>query len=58
MEFGHEDRRRGGDQGLSVRKSFAGADGKVIFRFEESLQPISAKTYDILHSRLAPAGKR
>jgi hypothetical protein len=46
------------DQGLSAKKSYAGADGKVMFLFEDSLKPISPKTYDILYSRLAPAKKK
>ena len=46
------------DQGLFVRKSFAGAGGKEMFRFEVSLKPISPKAYDNLQSRLAPAGTR
>jgi hypothetical protein len=45
------------DQGLSVKKSYAGADRKVRFLFEESLRAISPKTYDILYARLAPAKK-
>jgi hypothetical protein len=44
-------------QGLAVRKSYAGANGKVIFLFNELLRPISPKTYDILYARLAPAKK-
>jgi len=46
------------DQGLSAKKSYAGADGKVILLFEEALKPISPKTYDILYSKLAPAEKK
>jgi hypothetical protein len=41
-----------------VKKNFIGADGKVLFLFEESLKPVSPKTYDILYSRLAPAEKK
>jgi hypothetical protein len=46
------------DPGLSAKKCYAGADGKVLFLFEESLKPISQKTYDILYSKLAPAEKK
>jgi hypothetical protein len=46
------------DQGLSAKKTYASADGKVLFLFEDSLKPISQKTYDILYSRVAPAEKK
>jgi hypothetical protein len=46
------------DQGLTAKKTFAGADGKVIFLFAESLRPISPQTYEILYTRLAPAEKK
>jgi hypothetical protein len=46
------------DRGLSAKKRYAGADGRVVLHFEDSLRPITAKTYDILHARLAPADKK
>jgi hypothetical protein len=46
------------DQGLTAKKSFAGADGKVVVQFAESLKPISQQTYEILYTRLAPAEKK
>lgn len=46
------------EKGLSAKKTYAGPDGKVVLHFEESLAPISAKTYEILYARLAPAEKR
>ena len=42
------------DRGMSVKKTFAGVDGKVALRFEEALDSISQKTYEILYARLAP----
>ena len=46
------------ERGLSAKKTFAGADGKVAFRFDEALAPISPKTYQVLYTRLAPAEKK
>ena len=45
------------DQGLSGKKTFTGADGKVALRFEDVLTSISPKTYEILYTRLAPKAK-
>jgi len=45
------------DQGLSGKKAFTGADGKVVLRFEDVLTSISPKTYEILYTRLAPKAK-
>jgi hypothetical protein len=45
------------DQGLTGKKTFAGANGKVSLRFEDVLTSISPKTYEILHARLAPKAK-
>ena len=42
------------DRGLSAKKRFAGADGKEALLFEESLVPITQKTYEVLFARLAP----
>ena len=66
MEIGHEARRGAGtvtsedklsDEGVVAMKRFAGPDGKVVLLIEESLRPIGQKTYEILYSKLAPAGK-
>jgi hypothetical protein len=46
------------DQGLSGKKTFTGADGKVALRFEDMLTSISPKTYEILYARLAPKVKK
>jgi len=46
------------DRGMSAKKTFAGADGTIIFKFEDSLTRISPATYDILHAKLAPAEKK
>jgi hypothetical protein len=46
------------EHGVTAKKSYAGADGKVTLLFEESLGRISPKTYDILYARLAPAEKK
>ena len=46
------------DRGLTAKKSFAGADGKIVLLFDESLSPISPKTYEVLFARLAPAKKK
>jgi hypothetical protein len=42
------------EQGLSVRKTFTVADGTVKLIIEDSLQPITPKTYELLHLRLIP----
>jgi hypothetical protein len=46
------------EKGLTARKVFTGPDGKVLMHFEESLNTIGPKTYEILYARLAPAGKK
>jgi hypothetical protein len=46
------------DRGLIAKKSFAGADGKVALLFDESLAPISQKSYEVLYARLAPPEKK
>src|SRR5262249_21119969 len=46
------------ERGLSAKKAFTGADGKVALRFEDELAPISRKTYEILYTRLAPEAKK
>ena len=46
------------ERGLSAKKTFTGADGKVAFRFDEALAPISPKTYEVLYTRLAPVEKK
>jgi hypothetical protein len=46
------------ERGLSAKKEYAGADGKVLFLFEDKLDRISATTYEILYARLAPAEKK
>ena len=46
------------ERGVSAKKTFTGADGKVALRFDEALAPISPKTYEILYARLAPAEKK
>jgi hypothetical protein len=46
------------ERGLSAKKAYAGADGKVLFVFEDALDRISAKTYEILYARLAPVEKK
>jgi hypothetical protein len=46
------------DRGLSAKKRFAGADGKVVLLFDESFAPISQKTYEVLFARLAPTEKK
>ncbi len=45
-------------RGLTAKKAFTGADGKVVVRIEEALAPIGRKTYEILYARLAPAVKK
>jgi hypothetical protein len=46
------------ERGISAKKTFTGADGKVALRFEEELTTISRKTYEILYARLAPEAKQ
>lgn len=46
------------EKGLVAKKTFAGPDGKVVVRFEESLNTIGPKTYEILYAKLAPAEKK
>ena len=46
------------ERGVSAKKTFTGADGKVAFRLDEALAPISPKTYEVLYMRLAPAEKK
>jgi hypothetical protein len=46
------------ERGLTAKKTFTGPDGKVAFRFDEALAPISPKTYEVLYMRLAPAEKK
>lgn len=45
------------EHGLTVRKTFAGPDGKVQLKFEETLLRIGAATYATLHAKLAPPQK-
>lgn len=35
------------EHGLTVKKTFAGPDGKASVKFEKSLKPVSAKMYEI-----------
>jgi hypothetical protein len=44
--------------GLAAKKTFVGADGKVALLFDDSLAPITRKTYEVLYARLAPAEKK
>jgi hypothetical protein len=46
------------ERGLSAKKVYAGADGKVQFVFEDALDRISAKTYEILYTKLDPVEKK
>lgn len=46
------------DHGLSAKKTFTAADGKVQVTFEDSLTTISARTYEILYAKLAPPEKK
>jgi hypothetical protein len=39
---------------LTVKKSFAGADGQVRVIFAEDLKPISKEMYELLHAKLLP----
>src|SRR5204862_7599752 len=43
-------------QGLSGKKSFAGAGGMVQLLIEDSLAKITEKTYAILYAQLVPGG--
>ena len=46
------------DRGITAKKTYAGADGKVQLHFEETLDRISAKTYEILAAKLTPGEKK
>ena len=46
-----------GPEGLTVKKSFATADGVVRMLFIEDLKPISKATYDILRAKVLPEQK-
>jgi hypothetical protein len=43
------------DHGLHAAKTFAGPDGTVSMRIEETLATITPRTYEVLYARLAPA---
>jgi hypothetical protein len=46
------------DRGMTATKTYSAADGKPQYLFEEKLEHVSAKTYEILYAKLAPvAGK-
>jgi hypothetical protein len=46
------------ERGMSGKKVYAGADGEVRVLFEDSLDRISARTYEILYAKLAPVEKK
>jgi hypothetical protein len=46
------------DHGMTATKTYSTGDGKPQYLFEEKLDNVSAKTYEILYAKLAPpAGK-
>jgi hypothetical protein len=46
------------EHALIAKKTFAGADGKVVVRMDETLVPITPKTYEVLYRRLAAPEKK
>jgi hypothetical protein len=46
------------EHSLIAKKTFAGADGKVVVHMDEILVPITQKTYEVLYRRLVTPEKK